>query len=73
MTDIQALNRLNEDFLEEINRSGDLYLTHTKVHGFFTLRMVIGQTYVDQAHVERALERIKEAARISLQRFKQQG
>jgi aromatic-L-amino-acid decarboxylase len=69
MTDVHALNRLNEDFLEEINRSGELFLTHTKVHGLHTLRMVIGQTYVDQAHVELALQRIKEAARTSLQRF----
>jgi len=69
LKDKEALNRLNEEFLEEINRSGDLFLTHTKVNGRYTLRMVIGQTYVNQAHVELALERIKEAARATIRKF----
>jgi aromatic-L-amino-acid decarboxylase len=60
--DRESLNRLNEAFLEEINRSGDLFLTHTKIEGLFTLRMLIGQTYVTREHVELAVERIKKAA-----------
>jgi len=57
-----ALNRLNENFLEEINRGGELFLTHTKINGLFTLRMIIGQTYVEQSDVDRALGIIKQAA-----------
>ncbi len=57
-----ALNRLNEAFLEEINSGGKLFLTHTKIDGLYTLRMLIGQTYVEEADVERALDLIKEAA-----------
>ena len=60
--DPDALNRLNEAFLEEINSSGKLFLTHTKINGIFTLRMLIGQTYVEESEVELALEKINMAA-----------
>jgi aromatic-L-amino-acid decarboxylase len=73
VTDPEALNRLNEAFLEEINSSGTLFLTHTKVDGIYTIRMVIGQTYVNQEHVELALERIKESARLMMLNFKALG
>lgn len=46
------LDQLNADLLAVINATGDAYLTHTKVNGQYTLRMVIGQTYVQQHHVE---------------------
>jgi aromatic-L-amino-acid decarboxylase len=73
IADPRTMNHLNEAFLEEINRSGELFLTHTKVGGLYTLRMVIGQTYVNQEHVELAVERIKEAALLSLNKLKQDG
>jgi aromatic-L-amino-acid decarboxylase len=73
INDPESLNRLNEDFLEEINRRGDLFLTHTKVQGLYTLRMVIGQTYVNQAQVKLALMRIREAARSCIQNFGDHG
>ncbi|MCK5692488.1 MAG: aminotransferase class I/II-fold pyridoxal phosphate-dependent enzyme, partial [Bacteroidales bacterium] len=58
----EVLNRLNEAFLEEINKGGKLFLTHTKIHGLYTIRMLIGQTYVENKDVELALEVIREAA-----------
>jgi aromatic-L-amino-acid decarboxylase len=73
LTDPDALNQLNEAFLEEINRSGELFLTHTRVDGLHTIRMIIGQTYVDQAQVDLALKRIKEAAAIVLNDFQING
>ncbi len=69
VTDPEAVNQLNEAFLEEINRSGELFLTHTKVDGHYTIRMVIGQTYVNQAHVDLALERIKRSATLTMKNF----
>ena len=62
MENPEVLNRLNEDFLEEINRGGELFLTHTKINGLFTLRMLIGQTYIEESDLERALEIIKVSA-----------
>jgi aromatic-L-amino-acid decarboxylase len=48
--------------MEELNRSGDLYLTHTKLEGKFTLRLCVGQTNTQARHVERAWERIRQEA-----------
>lgn len=60
--DPESLNSLNEILLEEINRSEKLFLTHTKIHGLYTLRIVIGQTYVKKHHIDSALKEIQSAA-----------
>jgi aromatic-L-amino-acid decarboxylase len=59
----EELNALNESFLEKINRGGKLYLTHTKIDGLYTIRMLIGQTYVKEEQVDLALDQIAMAAR----------
>ncbi|MDF1574283.1 MAG: aminotransferase class I/II-fold pyridoxal phosphate-dependent enzyme [Bacteroidales bacterium] len=64
--DPDLLNRLNESFLEEINRDGKLFLTHTKIGNLYTIRMIIGQTYVEEKDVEVALKQIALAARTAL-------
>jgi aromatic-L-amino-acid decarboxylase len=58
----EKVDRLNERLLNEINDGGRIFLTHTRIRGRFAIRMVIGQTYVDQEHVELALSEIKEKA-----------
>ncbi len=60
--DQELLNRLNEKLLEEINGRGKLFLTHTKIRGAYSLRMVIGQTYVEQRHIDLAINEISSAA-----------
>jgi aromatic-L-amino-acid decarboxylase len=56
----------NQTVMEKLNRSGDLFLTHTKLNGKFTLRLCVGQTNTQARHVERAWKRIcEEAARNS--------
>ncbi len=54
MPDGENLNRLNREFLEHLNGSGKLYLSHTSVRGNMTLRLVVGQTYVTRSHVIQA-------------------
>jgi aromatic-L-amino-acid decarboxylase len=49
--------------MDRLNRSGDLYLTHTRLSDKLTLRLCIGQTNTEQRHVERAWRRIQEEAR----------
>ena len=49
-------------FLDDVNGSGRIFLTHTKLDGQLVLRMSIGQTYTDAPHVERAWEMIRTAA-----------
>ena len=70
MENPEALNRLNEAFLEEINKGGRLFLTHTRINGLYTIRMLIGQTYVEEKDVEQSLDQIKLAALITMKRNK---
>ena len=56
----EKVDKLNEQLLNEINDGGRIFLTHTRIRGRFAVRMVIGQTYVNQEHVELALNEIKE-------------
>ncbi|MFT5167619.1 MAG: aromatic-L-amino-acid decarboxylase [Saprospiraceae bacterium] len=60
--DITLLNQMNEALLHRLNATGKLYLTHTKINGIYTLRMVIGQTNVERRHVEMAWGLIRETA-----------
>jgi aromatic-L-amino-acid decarboxylase len=62
ITDNDKLNELNEKLLQQINDTGKIYLSHTRLKGVYTLRMVIGQTNVEQRHVDQAWEIIKERA-----------
>jgi aromatic-L-amino-acid decarboxylase len=61
-----AINQtiMNQRIMDRLNRSGDLYLTHTKLNGKLTLRLCVGQTNTQARHVERAWERIREEAAV---------
>ena len=52
----------NQTIMDRLNRSGDLFLTHTKLNGKFTLRLCVGQTNTQARHVEKAWNRISEEA-----------
>lgn len=56
----KSLNQMNETLLHQLNATGKLYLTHTKVRDQFTLRMCIGQTNTKKQHVEQAWDLIKQ-------------
>jgi aromatic-L-amino-acid/L-tryptophan decarboxylase len=59
-------DELNQALMDRLNRSGDLYLTHTRLNGRLTLRFCVGQTNTMARHVERAGQRIrKEAAALA--------
>ena len=53
------LERINKRVMEEVNRSGRMFMTHTKLKGKFVLRFCIGQTNTSQVHVQVAWERIQ--------------
>ncbi len=57
---------VNEALLHRLNRSGALYLSHTRLDGRYTLRLCVGQTYTEAAHVRNAWDRIRMAADQSL-------
>ncbi|HET9309304.1 MAG TPA: pyridoxal-dependent decarboxylase [Candidatus Sulfotelmatobacter sp.] len=52
----------NQSIMDRLNHSGDLFLTHTKLHGKMTLRLCVGQTNTKAKHVENAWKRIREEA-----------
>jgi len=60
--DETKLNELNEKLLNAIQESGKLFLTHTKLDGKYTIRMVIGNTNVEKRHVEQAWKLIQQKA-----------
>jgi aromatic-L-amino-acid decarboxylase len=52
----------NQRLLEDLNQTGDLYLTHTKLDDQYVLRLCIGQTYTEERHVQGAWEKIQHMA-----------
>jgi aromatic-L-amino-acid decarboxylase len=59
----EALNIMNKKLLDQLNKNGRMYLTHTKINQKYTLRVVVGQTFVERHHVQSAWEQIQEIAR----------
>ena len=55
----EALDRFNEAVLEAVNDSGEVYLSHTRLHDRFTLRLAIGNLKTRRKHLERAKELLK--------------
>jgi aromatic-L-amino-acid decarboxylase len=63
VNELDRINALNEKLLKNINNTGKAYLTHTRLAGKYTLRMVIGQTNVAREHVDAAWMLICETAK----------
>ncbi len=55
-------DEINQGLMDRLNRSGDLYLTHTRLNDRLTLRFCVGQTNTTARHVGRAWKRIQEEA-----------
>lgn len=56
----EKLNQLNAFLLEKINASGKIYISHTFIHGKYSLRLVCAQTQTEKRHVEEAMQVIQE-------------
>jgi len=57
---VEKLNELNKSLEQNINATGKAYLTHTKLDGKYTLRVCIGQTNVEQRHVDALFDLLNE-------------
>jgi aromatic-L-amino-acid/L-tryptophan decarboxylase len=67
----EELDRLNERLLAAVNATGRVFMTHTRLGGLYTVRLVIGQRTTERRHVEEAWGLIREAgARLTEQREK---
>jgi aromatic-L-amino-acid decarboxylase len=60
LADENELTRLNEKLLKKINSTGQIYMTHTRIDGKYIIRMVIAQTNVEQRHVDKAWELVRD-------------
>ena len=49
-------NEENEAILERVNQEGEIYLSHTVLHGKYVIRIAIGNMYTTRDHVFRAWE-----------------
>jgi aromatic-L-amino-acid decarboxylase len=56
------IDKLNMTLMQKLNESGKIYLTHTRVSGLVTLRMVVAQTHVTRQHVQDAWYLIRQTA-----------
>ena len=54
----QSTNEFNKNLMDQLNKSGKIYLTHTVLNDRFWLRMSIGQTQTTLRHVENAWQLI---------------
>ena len=51
---VDDLDLFNENIVNEINSSGEAYLSHTKLNGKFAIRLSVGSIRVEQRHLEKA-------------------
>jgi aromatic-L-amino-acid decarboxylase len=61
--DEAALDDANAAIMDAVNRSGEVFLSHTRLDGRFTIRVAIGNLRTERRHVDRAWELLREAAR----------
>ena len=53
---VDDLDALNEKIMNDINASGEAYLSHTKLDGKFTLRLSVGSIRVEEKHLVKVWE-----------------
>jgi aromatic-L-amino-acid decarboxylase len=51
--------------MDAVNRSGEVFLSHTRLRGRFTIRVSVGNLRTQPRHVERAWALLREAAAAS--------
>ena len=59
-TNVQDLDTLNEKIMNEINASGEAYLSPTKLNGKFTLRLSVGSIRVEERHLQKVWDLLNE-------------
>ena len=58
--DVNDLDALNERIMNEINASGEAYLSHTKLDGKLTLRLSVGSIRVEEKHLAKVWDILTE-------------
>jgi aromatic-L-amino-acid decarboxylase len=58
----ERLDAANASIMDAVNRSGEVFLSHTRLRGTFTIRLAVGNLRTEARHVERAWELLRAAA-----------
>jgi aromatic-L-amino-acid decarboxylase len=56
------VDTLNERVLESVNQSGEIFISHTRLRGRYTLRLAIGNLHTTESHVTRAWDLLQQHA-----------
>jgi len=56
------LDQANAAIIDAVNRSGEVFLSHTRLAGRFTIRVAVGNLRTEARHVDRAWELLRDAA-----------
>ncbi len=59
ISDEAALDAHNEKLLDSINRTGSVFLSHTRLNGRYCLRLAVGNLHTTEQHVAQAWELLK--------------
>ena len=59
-TGVEDLDALNEKIMNEINASGEAYLSHTKLNGKYALRLSVGSIRVEERHLLKVWDLLNE-------------
>jgi aromatic-L-amino-acid/L-tryptophan decarboxylase len=57
-----TLDTRNAAIMDTVNRSGEVFLSHTRLAGRFAIRVAVGNLRTEERHVERAWALLREAA-----------
>ena len=57
-----AIDDHNAALMTAVNRTGEVFLSHTRLRGRFTIRLAIGNLHTEERHVARAWELLRQAA-----------
>jgi aromatic-L-amino-acid decarboxylase len=60
--DEAALDRHNAAIMDAVNRTGEIFLSHTRLKDRFAIRLSVGNIRTEAHHVERAWELLRSAA-----------
>jgi aromatic-L-amino-acid decarboxylase len=58
----EETDRLNALLLDFVNRSGEVFLSHTRLRGQYVLRLAIGNLRTTERHIGRAWELLRQHA-----------
>jgi aromatic-L-amino-acid decarboxylase len=58
----ERLDQANAAIMDAVNRSGEVFLSHTRLGGRFTIRIAVGNLRTEARHVERAWSLLRAAA-----------